>query len=103
MPQLVICHKCGTTLFESKDQLKPLEDIIQMYDGRCPACKKRLSSLPKNIEVKLVDAPNRINPFEPEKKKPSRTESWSRTNRRARKRSGYVSSRPRSGGIWGNE
>jgi hypothetical protein len=82
MPQIVICHKCGTTLFESEDQLKPLEDIIQMYDGRCPACKKRLSSLPKNIEVKLVNVPNRLNPFEPKKEKPSRRKSWSGTKKR---------------------
>jgi len=74
-----------------------------MYDGRCPVCKKRLSSLPKNIEVKLVNVPNRLNPFETKKEKPSRRESWSGTKKRARKRIGYVSSKPRSGGIWGTE
>jgi DNA-directed RNA polymerase subunit RPC12/RpoP len=102
MPQLVICHKCGTTLFESKDELKPLEDIIQMHDGRCPACKKRLSYVPKKIEVKRVGVPNRINPFEAEKKS-ARKEGLSRTRKSARKRNFYVSSRPRSGGIWGTE
>jgi hypothetical protein len=52
--------------------LKPLEDIIQMYDGRCPSCKKRLSYVPKKIEVKPVNVPKRTAPFEPEKEKSSR-------------------------------
>jgi len=99
----VICSKCGATLFESKDELKPLEDIIQMYDGRCPACKKRLSNVPKKIEVKPVNVPNRMVPFEPEKEKSSKKESLSRTRKSARKRNVYVSSKPRSGGIWGTE
>jgi len=103
VPQLVICRKCGATLFESKDELKPLEDIIQMHDGRCPDCKKRLSYVPKKIEVKPVNAPNRMNPFEPRKDKSSKKESFSRTTKSARKRNLYVSSRPRSGGIWGTE
>ncbi|NIW53642.1 MAG: hypothetical protein GWN17_15800 [Candidatus Korarchaeota archaeon] len=72
MPQLVICRKCGATLFESKHELKPLEDIIQMYDGRCPSCKKRLSYVPKKIEVKPVNVPKRTAPFEPEKEKSSK-------------------------------
>jgi hypothetical protein len=74
-----------------------------MYDGKCPACKKRLSYVPKKIEVKPINAPNRIAPFEPEKEKPSKKESLSRTRKSAKKRNVYVSSRPRSGGIWRTE
>ena len=74
-----------------------------MHDGRCPDCKKRLSYVPKKIEVKPVNAPNRMNPFEPRKDKSSKKESFSRTTKSARKRNLYVSSRPRSGGIWGTE
>jgi len=102
MPQLVICHKCGTTLYEGEN-LKPPDEIIQEYDGRCPSCKKRLSYLPKKIEVKPIDVPNRWNPFEPQKENPSRTGSLSRTKKRARKRSGYIRPKPRSRGIWGSE
>jgi len=99
----VICHKCRAVLYESAEELKSTDEIIQGYGGRCPSCNKRLSYVPKNVEVKPCDVPNRWNPFEPQKEKPSRTESWSRTKKRARKKSGYVRSKPRSGGIWGTE
>jgi DNA-directed RNA polymerase subunit RPC12/RpoP len=102
MPQLVICHKCGTTLYEGEN-LKPSDEIIQEYDGRCPSCNKRLSYVPKTIEVKPFDFPDRWNPFEPQKEIPSRTENETRPKKRARKRSGYVSPKPRSGGIWETE
>ena len=54
MPLLVICHECGTTLYEG-EALKPPDEIIQEYDGRCPSCNKKLSYVPKNIEVKPFD------------------------------------------------
>jgi len=70
----VICHKCGAILYESIE-LKPPEEIIVDYDGRCPTCGKKLSYIPKNFEVKPVEETNQLSPLKPEKKKPSRKKS----------------------------
>lgn len=50
VPQRVVCDKCGTILYNDKE-LKPPDEIIQVYDGKCPNCGKRLSFVPKNVEV----------------------------------------------------
>lgn len=71
VPQLVICHKCGAILYESVE-LKPPDEIIQSYNGKCPACNKKLSYIPKNFEVKLVAETKKLSLLESEKKKPSR-------------------------------
>ena len=54
MPQRVICQKCGALLYEGIE-LKPPDEIIQGHDGKCPTCGKKLSFIPKNVEVKPVD------------------------------------------------
>jgi len=51
MPQRVICENCGQILYEGED-LKAPEEIVQQYSGRCPKCGKKLSTVPKNVEVK---------------------------------------------------
>ena len=85
VPQLVICHKCGAALYESIDYLKASDEIIQSHDGKCPNCGKKLSYIPKNVEVKSADETNQLSPLEPEKKRPSRKKSRSTTKKRERK------------------
>jgi len=102
VPQLVICHKCGTILYESIDELKAPDEIIQSYDGKCPACGKNLSYIPKNFEVKPVDETNQLSPLEPEKKRSSRKKSRSETKKRERKWNAHANYEPRSGSIWKN-
>ena len=102
VPQLVICHKCGTILYESIDELKAPDEIIQSYDGKCPNCGKKLSYIPKNVEVKSVDETNQLSPLEPEKKRPSRKKSRSETKKRERKWNAHANYEPRSGSIWKN-
>jgi DNA-directed RNA polymerase subunit RPC12/RpoP len=53
MPQRAVCQNCGALLYEGTD-LKPPDEIIQQYDGKCPKCGKKLSSIPKDVEVKPV-------------------------------------------------
>ena len=36
-------------------ELKPPDEIIQSHDGKCPACGKKLSFIPKNVEVKASE------------------------------------------------
>jgi DNA-directed RNA polymerase subunit RPC12/RpoP len=36
-------------------ELKPPEEITQTLDGKCPKCGKKLSFMPKNIEVKPAE------------------------------------------------
>ncbi|NIO36498.1 hypothetical protein GTO27_02220 [Candidatus Bathyarchaeota archaeon] len=54
MPQLVICQKCSFVLYKG-EELKPPYEIIGSYDGDCPNCGKKLSYMPKTVEIKLVD------------------------------------------------
>jgi DNA-directed RNA polymerase subunit RPC12/RpoP len=54
VPQQVICEKCGFTLYEGSE-LKPPDEIIQMHEGKCPKCGKKISFMPKKVEVKSAD------------------------------------------------
>jgi len=54
VPQQVICHECGFVLYEGKE-LRPPDEIIQQHDGKCPKCGKKLSFIPKKVEVKSAE------------------------------------------------
>ncbi|UCH70525.1 MAG: hypothetical protein JSV29_00645 [Candidatus Bathyarchaeota archaeon] len=54
MPQRVICEQCGAILYEGVD-LRPPDEIIQEYDGKCPKCGRKLSYTPKEVEVKSIE------------------------------------------------
>ena len=81
MPQLVICNKCGAILYKNIE-LKSPDEIVQSYDGKCPNCGKKLSFIPKRVQVKPLDETNQPSPLEPENKRPSRKKSWKKTKRR---------------------
>jgi hypothetical protein len=51
LPQRVICQGCKHILYEGAG-LKPPDEIIHMYEGKCPKCAKKLSLLPTDVEVK---------------------------------------------------
>jgi len=68
LPQLVICHKCGAILYYNIE-LKPPDEIVQSYDGKCPNCSKKLSFIPKRVQVKPIDEANQTSPLEPENRK----------------------------------
>ena len=53
MPQRVICKECRQLLYEGPD-LKPPDEVIQMHEGKCPQCGRKLSLLPFDVEVKPV-------------------------------------------------
>jgi hypothetical protein len=53
MPQRVTCQGCGHVLYDGAE-LKPPDEILQRYDGKCPKCSKKLSLLPIDVEVKPV-------------------------------------------------
>ncbi len=55
MPQRVVCHECGFVLYEGVE-LKPPDEIVQSHDGKCPKCGKKLSFVPKDVEVKPSDS-----------------------------------------------
>jgi predicted nucleic acid-binding Zn-ribbon protein len=95
----VICHKCSAVLYASAEELKSTDEIIQGHDGRCPNCGKKLSYIPKNIEVNPVD--ERIGSPVPEKKKPKRKKSWKKPRNVEEK--GMRSYEPKSGYIWKKE
>lgn len=56
LPQKVVCHKCGTILYEGVD-LKTPDEIIQIHDGKCPKCGKKLYLIPRDVEVKPARFP----------------------------------------------
>ena len=51
VPQIVVCQNCGEILYKG-DDLKPPEEIVQRYNGRCPKCGRKLSNIPTDVEVK---------------------------------------------------
>jgi len=59
MPQLIICHKCGTILHEEGELKSPYE-IVEGFEGKCPKCGRKLSYIPKTFEVKPVDEANKL-------------------------------------------
>jgi hypothetical protein len=34
------------------DELKPPDEILQQYDGKCPKCGKKLALIPLDVEIK---------------------------------------------------
>jgi len=53
LPQRVNCDGCGAILYEG-DELKSPEEILQMYNGKCPKCGRSLSLTPKKIEIRAI-------------------------------------------------
>ena len=51
VPQRVICQKCGYVLYD-EDDLKPPDEILHQYNGKCPRCGKKLALVPLDVEVK---------------------------------------------------
>ena len=51
VPQRVICQGCNHVLYEGAE-LKPPDEILQKFDGKCPNCSKKLSLLPLDVDVK---------------------------------------------------
>ena len=52
VPQKVVCSKCGYVLHEEEEDLKPPDEIIQMFeDERCPRCGHKLSVIPVDVKI----------------------------------------------------
>lgn len=47
----MVCDRCGALLYEGKE-LKDTHEIVESYDGKCPNCGKKLSYIPKTVEIK---------------------------------------------------
>ena len=39
--------------------MKPPDEIIQTHDGKCPKCGKKISFVPKKVEVRAADETGR--------------------------------------------
>ncbi len=50
MPQRVTCNGCEHVLYEGPE-LKPPDEIIHEYNGKCPKCKRELSLFPIKVNV----------------------------------------------------
>ncbi|MCW4043279.1 MAG: hypothetical protein NWE90_06105 [Candidatus Bathyarchaeota archaeon] len=53
MPLIIKCEKCYTVLYEGKELKSPYE-VLELYEGRCPECGRKLFFDPINVEVKKV-------------------------------------------------
>jgi hypothetical protein len=49
----VVCHGCGEFLYEGIEMI-PIYRLLSKYDGRCPACNRKLSATPKTIELQEI-------------------------------------------------
>jgi ribosomal protein S27AE len=54
VPQRVVCQQCGYVLYDGAE-LKPPDEIIQQYYGKCPNCGKKLALVPLDVEVKPAE------------------------------------------------
>jgi hypothetical protein len=50
LPQKMICNGCGKVLYDNSD-LKPPEEIIKKFGGKCPQCSKDLIFDPEKVEI----------------------------------------------------
>jgi len=50
VPQRIVCQQCGYKLYEG-DDLKPPDEILHQYNGKCPRCGKKLAYIPLDVEV----------------------------------------------------
>jgi phage FluMu protein Com len=50
MTHTVRCHQCDTVLYEGQ-ALKPPYEIVTQYNGRCPHCGRKLSTIPVRFAV----------------------------------------------------
>jgi len=50
LPQSIHCEKCKVLLYEGVELKSPFE-IIELYEGKCPKCGRKLSSDPIDVEV----------------------------------------------------
>lgn len=53
MPQKVICERCSAVLLDDS-KLKPPEEVIKAFDGKCPSCGKELIFNPDKIEINIL-------------------------------------------------
>jgi NAD-dependent SIR2 family protein deacetylase len=51
MPVDVTCSKCGEKITTMK-MLKPLKDVMNPYNGKCPSCGQNLSTTEFTLDVK---------------------------------------------------
>jgi len=102
VPIRIICHKCGAILFESIEEIRSPDEIIQSHDGKCPTCRRKLSYIPINVEVTPVEKTNQLSPPKPEKRRLSRKKSRKKHKERLKKRA-YASYEPKLGSIWNKE
>ena len=53
VPQRVVCNKCSVLLYEG-EEIRPPNDVVLDYDGRCPNCGMKLSFVPIDVEIKII-------------------------------------------------
>jgi DNA-directed RNA polymerase subunit RPC12/RpoP len=50
-----VCEKCAFVLYEG-ELLKAPYEIIEEYEGKCPRCGKKLSYIPRTVQVRALKA-----------------------------------------------
>jgi hypothetical protein len=54
LPQSILCEECDTVLYEGVEVKSPYE-ILELYEGKCPKCNRKLSATPIRVEVKKAN------------------------------------------------
>ncbi len=49
----ITCGKCGAQIGRMK-MLKPLKDILNSSDGKCPSCNQKLSTSEFSLDIQDV-------------------------------------------------
>ena len=53
LPQSIRCDRCGSILYKGMELKSPFE-IIELYQGKCPKCSRKLSSVPIEVQIKGI-------------------------------------------------
>ena len=54
VPLRAVCNKCDAVLYEGIE-IKASSEIVLSYDGRCPKCGRKLSFIPKKVEIGIAN------------------------------------------------
>jgi hypothetical protein len=54
VPLRAVCGKCDVVLYEGTE-IKASSEIILGYDGKCPKCGRKLSFIPKKVEIRIAN------------------------------------------------
>ncbi len=48
---IYVCSRCGHVLLEVKDDIKPVDEVLEMFDYKCPRCGREFDMPPRRVDA----------------------------------------------------